>query len=68
MRRLSVCGSLRTDKDEGIKRERGEVYPSGTESAAAPATVSGEAYAQMPLESREGCVRSVTREPGDLPL
>jgi iron complex transport system ATP-binding protein len=27
---------------EGIKREHGEAYPSGTDAVAAPATVSGE--------------------------
>lgn len=34
-----VAGGLST---AGIKREHGEAYPAGTETVAAPATVSGK--------------------------
>jgi iron complex transport system ATP-binding protein len=38
-----------------LKRERGEDYPTGTDTAAAPATVSGEWVCNMPLvNNREG--------------
>jgi iron complex transport system ATP-binding protein len=38
-----------------MKREHGEAYPIGTETVAAPATVSGERRLTMPLAiSREG--------------
>jgi hypothetical protein len=32
-----------------MKREHGEAYPKGTETVAAPATVSGERCLKMPL-------------------
>jgi hypothetical protein len=38
----------------GIKREHGEAYPSGTDTVAAPATVSGERNPNMPLASNPG--------------
>ena len=38
----------------GIKREHGEAYPSGTDTVAAPATVSGERNPIMPLASISG--------------
>lgn len=35
----------RSKSVEGTKRECGEVYPTGANTTAAPATVSGEAFA-----------------------
>ena len=37
-----------------IKREHGVAYPSGTETVAAPATVSGECIPAWPLASFAG--------------
>jgi iron complex transport system ATP-binding protein len=52
----------------GMKREHGEAYPKGTETVAAPATVSGERRLTMPLAPRPGRQgEAETREPGDLP-
>jgi hypothetical protein len=51
-----------------MKREHGEAYPIGTETVAAPATVSGERrlnYATGDEPGRQG--EAETREPGDLP-
>ncbi len=51
-----------------MKREYGEAYPKGTETVAAPATVSGERRLMMPLIGRSGRQgEAETREPGDLP-
>ncbi len=51
-----------------MKREHGEAYPKGTETVAAPATVSGERRLMMPLIARSGRQGAAkTREPGDLP-
>jgi len=51
-----------------MKREHGEAYPKGTETVAAPATVSGERCLTMPLIERSGRQgKAETREPGDLP-
>ena len=62
---LSV-GSL-TAKGQEIKREYGKAYPSGAETAAAPATVSGECWPRQSLGNREGWSATRTRKPGDLP-
>jgi hypothetical protein len=51
-----------------MKREHGEAYPKGTETVAAPATVSGEQRLTTPLIARSGRQgEAETREPGDLP-
>ena len=52
-----------------MKREHGEAYPSGAETVAAPATVSGELHRNWPLAGNgwEGAMDAATREPGDLP-
>ena len=51
-----------------LKREHGRNYPSGIRSVAAPATVSGEPFRDMPLAERPGRREpATTREPGDLP-
>ena len=42
-----------------MKREHGEGYPSGTETVAAPATVSGESVFEMPLADANASVGKV---------
>jgi hypothetical protein len=55
-------------KARGNNREHGEDDPNGTETVAAPATVSGEVLSFMPLVFGPGrLARPSTREPGDLP-
>lgn len=48
-------GAVALQRRLRLKREYGEAYPTGTETVAAPATVSGEWACTMPLAiSREG--------------
>ncbi|MBB4952012.1 iron complex transport system ATP-binding protein [Agrobacterium vitis] len=52
---IKLNGATALRKGPWLKREYGEDYPKGTESVAAPATVSDEWVCNMPLaKSREG--------------
>lgn len=52
---ITLNGAATFEKRMRLKRERGEDDPRGTETAAAPATVSGEQVCIMPLvNNREG--------------
>jgi iron complex transport system ATP-binding protein len=52
---ITMNGAAALRKRLRLKRERGEDYPKGTNTAAAPATVSGEWVCNMPLvNNREG--------------
>src|SRR5690606_25476389 len=50
-----------------VKREHGEAYPSGAESVAAPATVSGERCPNATGLVPGRRTGAMNREPGDLP-
>lgn len=52
---INLNGAAAFQRRLRLKRERGEDYPKGTNTAAAPATVSGEWACIMPLvKNREG--------------
>ena len=50
-----------------MKREYGEVYPSGTKTVAAPATVSGCCVHKSHWVTGKAGRKGLIRKPGDLP-